>query len=91
MRSLLPKVPYSFDKQYRKFLSKKELERKTDLQILLLTKVIQALSKNEGFQNTVVASRVSGVPVSSNVQTYFQFFEKCFNNLEYLENLEHKT
>ena len=90
MRSLLAKVPYSFDKQYREFLSEKEIERKKDLQILSLTRDIQTLSTNIGVASTVVAPTVSSDPVSSNVQIYFDFFEKYLNNLEYLEMLHPK-
>ena len=90
MRSLLAKVPYSFDKQYREFLSEKEIERKKDLQILSLTRDIQTLSTNIGVTSTVVAPSVSSDPVSSNVQIYFNFFEKYLNNLEYLEMLHPK-
>ena len=36
MRSLLCKIPYSFDKQYREFLVERENERQKDLQILSL-------------------------------------------------------
>lgn len=90
MRSLLSKVPYSFDKQYRDYLVEKELERKKDIQILSLTRELQAISLNVGHTSSVELPNVSTSPISSNVQIYFKFFEKYLNNLEYLEMLHPK-
>ena len=67
MRSLLSKVPYSFDKQYRDYLAEKELERKKDIQILSLTRELQAISLNVGHTSSVELPNVSTSPISSNV------------------------
>ena len=72
MRSLLSKVPYSFDKQYRDYLVEKELERKKDIQILSLTRELQAISLNVGHTSSVELPNVSTSPISSNVQIYFK-------------------
>ena len=91
MRSLLNKVPYTYDKQYREFLAEKELERQKDITIVSLTRDIQALSSISGHTSELaIPESVSTAQISSNVENYFIFFERYLNNLEYLEILHPK-
>ena len=91
IRSLLNKVPYTYDKQYREFLAEKELERQKDSTIVSLTRDIQALSSITGHTSELaIPESVSTAQISSNVENYFIFFERYLNNLEYLEILHPK-
>ena len=82
MRSLLNKVPYTYDKQYREFLAEKELERQKDITIVSLTRDIQALSSITGHTSELaIPESVSTAQISSNVENYFIFFERYLNNL----------
>lgn len=91
MRSLLCKVPYAFDKQYREYIAEKELERKKYMQIQSLVLDLQAMSTIIGHSSSVIPPSVDSEPLSSNVGIYFTFFEKYLNNLEYLEFLHPKS
>ena len=91
LRSLISKVPYSFDKQYREYLEEREGERQKDLQILTLSLELQTMSSLVGHTSSITPSTVPTEPISSNVKAYFTFFEKYLNSLEYLEILHPKT
>ena len=91
LRSLICKVPYSFDKQYREYLEEREGERQKDLQILTLSLELQTMSSLVGHTSSITPSDVPTEPISSNVQAYFTFFEKYLYSLEYLEILHPKT
>ena len=89
MLSLMEKVPFNFDKAYRDYLLEQETQRQKDLQIVSLTRDIQALSNAVGHSSvgTFQPPTVRNTPFGSNVESYFAFFERYLNNLEYLEAL----
>ena len=58
LRSLISKVPYSFDKQYREYLEEREGERQKDLQILTLSLELQTMSSLVGHTSSITPSTV---------------------------------
>ena len=81
LRSLICKVPYSFDKQYREYLEEREGERQKDLQILTLSLELQTMSTLVGHTSSITPSIVPTEPKSCKVKAYFTFLKSTLTLL----------